>query len=101
MSERWSAEGPQVTESFVDTLEAIIDDETDLIVEHRFYRGSRAPYRFVAQSFEDLRRYIRERTHPGDGLVFWKWVSVCSHDAEWFFGKVPNADGNTPVGGAY
>jgi hypothetical protein len=64
MSEHWSTEGRQVTAETLESLEGMIDDETDLVIDHRFYRGARAPFRFVAQSYEALRTYLREQSKP-------------------------------------
>src|SRR5262249_37884464 len=97
-SDNWTLEGRRVTDpAIVDALASIMEGESDLIVEHRFYRGSRAPFRFVCSSADDLRAYLSDKVRCGDALVFWKFEACCSDE----YAKVPDAEGRTPVGGAY
>ncbi len=67
----------------------------------RFFRGSRAPHRFVCDDFEELLEYILREGVPGDSFYFWRFVDCCSLDNADIKGKVPDSEGRTPIGGAY
>jgi hypothetical protein len=75
--------------------------ETPLIVEHRFYRGSRAPERRVFDEFGDLEAYLRREAQPGDSVWAWRFDALCRGDNPLAHGKVPDADGRVPRRGAY
>ncbi len=76
-------------------------EESPVIVEHRFYFGSRAPHRFVVDAFEDLRAYLQDQTRPGDSLWFWRFDELCRDDNPMTRGKVPDERGLVPERGAY
>jgi hypothetical protein len=79
----------------------LLENESDLIVEHRFFRGSRAPHRFVCQDLEQLEAYLKTEARAGDGFYIWVFERCCTDDHVVERGRVPDADGKTPVGGAY
>jgi hypothetical protein len=76
-------------------------EESFVIVEHRFYRGSRAPHVFVVDNFDDLRTYLQSETCPGDSMWFWRYDELCRDDNPITQGKVPDQRGLVPEGGAY
>jgi hypothetical protein len=76
-------------------------EKSFVIVEHRFYLGSRAPHVFVVDNFDDLRTYLREKTRPGDSMWFWRYDELCRDDNPITQGKVPDQRGLVPEGGAY
>ena len=76
-------------------------EETAVILEHRFYRGSRSAERFVFEDFESLDEYLRTKAHPGDSIWTWRFEALCRDDNALVSGKVPDAAGNVPKGGAY
>lgn len=82
-------------------LRAIIENESAVIVEHRFYRGGRAPNRFVTDDFDDLREYLQTKTIPGDSIILWKFEDCCRNDNVVVAGKVPDASGRVPKFGSY
>lgn len=48
MADEWIRDDAKtLTEPFLSELRELADLHTPLIVEHRFYRGSRSPYWFV------------------------------------------------------
>ncbi len=79
----------------------MLDDESDLIVEHRFYRGAKAPRRFMCSDFAAIQRYIATDVKPGDSFFFWRFEDCCRDDNVAEHGKVPDSDGRVPSGGAY
>jgi hypothetical protein len=81
-------------------LQAVLE-ESFVIVEHRFYRGSRAPHVFVVDNFDDLRTYLQSETRPGDSMWFWRYDELCRDDNSIMQGKVPDQRGLVPEGGAY
>jgi hypothetical protein len=94
----WTIEGPNLlsTETLKRALEV-----SRVIVEHRFYQGSRAPEITVFDSFENLETYLREHARAGDSFWCWSYDELCRDDNALTHGKVPDEDGRTPRGGAY
>jgi hypothetical protein len=84
-------------------LKEVIENESAVILEHRFYRGASAPWRFVCDDFDELESYIKgPKTRPGDSFWIWKFESCCRDDNALLSGaKKPNDQGMTPIGGAY
>ncbi|HEY2904002.1 MAG TPA: hypothetical protein VGL59_25670 [Polyangia bacterium] len=76
-------------------------EETAVILEHRFHRGSRSPERVVFESFESLDEYLRTKAHPGDSIWTWRFEGLCRDDNALTWGKVPDEAGHVPKGGAY
>jgi hypothetical protein len=100
--DEWTLAGPRITdEEVLSRLQKTIEDASPLIIEHRFYRGARAPHRFVCDDFEDLKRYLRTSTKEGDSLYFWLFEDCCREDNKAGYGKIPDAEGRVPQGGAY
>ena len=100
--DHWTTEGRRVTDDEVlSKLRAVIEDESALIVEHRFYRGARAPHHFVCNSFDALSEYLRQNGRAGDAFSFWRFEDCCRDDNVALDGKVPDAQGRTPEGGPY
>jgi hypothetical protein len=100
--DQWTSDGTNVmAEESRARLRKILDDESPLVVEHRFYRGSRAPTRFVCDDFEKLEQYMQTETSAGDSFWFWHFEDCCRDDNAVLNGKVPDAEGRTPKGGSY
>jgi hypothetical protein len=76
-------------------------EETPLIIEHRFYRGSRAPDRLIFDDAEECERYLRTCTHPGDAIWIWRYDALCRSDNALANAKVPDTDGAVPARGPY
>jgi hypothetical protein len=74
---------------------------TPLIVEHWFYYGGRSPERRIFEYSEDLEAYLGAHAKPGDDIWVWRFDVLCQNDNTLTHGKVPDADGNVPAGGAY
>lgn len=101
-TEQWSADGNRVTDaSFLARLGRLIEDVSPLIVEHRFYRGSRAPHRFICDEMAVLVAYIEVEARPGDSFHFWCFETCCVTENVVANGKVPDRDGRMPMGGPY
>lgn len=98
-SDEWGA-GPNILDA--QTLAALRSalEETPLIVEHWFYRGSRSPDRRIFDDFEALEEYLRAAP-PGDLFWIWRYDSLCRDDNALVHAKRPDADGTVPAGGAY
>lgn len=86
-----------------DSLEALrlALEQTPLIVEHRHYRGARAPTRLVFDEYEDLEEYLRTKAWRGDHFYVWRFDHLCRDDNPLVHGKLPDVDGTVPRGGAY
>lgn len=96
----WTASGPRF-DVLLAELRKILQDESDLIVEHRFFHGARAPFRFVCGDYDQLVAYVRDHARPGDAFVVWRFEECCRDDNVADRGKMPDADGRVPEGGAY
>jgi hypothetical protein len=93
--------GPSIlAEDRLETLRAALE-ETAVIVEHWFYRGSSGPDRFVTESFDDLVEYLRHKTRPGDSIWCWRYDQLCRDDNSLTHAKVPDEGGMVPARGAY
>ena len=88
--DEWTVDGERVTDAQVLLrLKLVIENESDLIVEHRFYRGASAPHRFVCSDFAALKTYLEMKTKPGDHFFFWRFEDCCRDDNFADRGKVP------------
>ena len=76
-------------------------EETVLIVEHRHYRGGRAPTRLFVEEWDELAAYLARETRPGDHVWVWRYDQLCRDDNALAVGKLPDAAGRVPAGGAY
>ncbi|WNG44850.1 hypothetical protein F0U60_12660 [Archangium minus] len=101
-ADMWSESGARITDARVlEELHRVLEEEGALIVEHRFYRGSSAPDRMIFSDFDELTTYLQERTKPGDSFYIWSYEAVCSNERVLKAGKIPDALGRVPEGGAY
>jgi hypothetical protein len=101
-SDEWTREGRKITDA--EKLEAIrrtLDEIGPVIVEHWFYRGSRAPERLVFDDYEDFQKLLETGCRAGDKLYVWSFAQVCRHDNTLADGKCPDDDGFVPRKGAY
>lgn len=101
-ADEWTVDGKRITDHEVlSRLRQILDEESALIVEHRFYRGARAPHRFVCEDFDALQEYLQKDTRPGDSFHLWRFEDCCRDDNVIGDGKIPDSAGRVPTGGAY
>ena len=98
-SDHWGA-GPNILDAQTLTALRSALEETALIVEHRFYRGSRSPERRVFDDFDELAKYLRA-ARPGDSFWIWRYDSLCRDENALVHAKRPDVDGTVPGGGAY
>ena len=78
-----------------------LEQEGPVILEHRFYRGSRSPDRLVFDDYADLLGYVKSHAKPGDHFYAWSYAQLCREDNSLVAGKYPDALGRTPRRGAY
>ena len=98
----WSGEGKRITdESALSRVRQVLEEESSLIIEHWFYRGSSAPHRFVCDDADKFESYLREKTKAGDLFLLWRFDDSCKADNVFEEGKIPDAAGRVPLGGAY
>ena len=100
-ADKWGTETANVMAP--ERLEAILQafEQSAIIVEHRFYRGSRSPDRMVFDDYGVFRQYLTANAVPGDSFWFWRWDELCRDDNALAHGKYPDTDGTVPLGGAY
>jgi hypothetical protein len=101
MTDEWTHEGDVLDEKSLERLQHVIENESDIVVEHRFYRGARSPHRFVCGDYDELRVYLASHARPGDSFYFWALERCCTVENAELHGKVPDARGLIPRGGAY
>jgi hypothetical protein len=98
-SDRW-VPGPSILDTQTVAALSSAIETTALIVEHRFYRGSRAPDRLVFDDGDDLLAYLRAAA-PGDAFRIWRFETVCQDGNALVVAKRPDSDGTVPESGAY
>jgi hypothetical protein len=76
-------------------------EQSPVIVEHWYFRGSRSPSRLVFDDFEDFEEYLSKEAGPGDAFHVWEFSSLCRDDNTITNGKYPDSDGYVPEKGAY
>ncbi|MCA9676530.1 MAG: hypothetical protein KC464_15970 [Myxococcales bacterium] len=100
--DEWTRSEPTITEpGLLAQMRRLLDEASALIVEHRVYRGAREPRRFVCTTPDELDQYLRIHARPGDSFYLWAFEDCCRDDNHVAYGKVPDADGRVPRGGAY
>lgn len=99
--DEWTITGGRLDDQLLQRLHDTIEHESPVVVEHRVYRGARAPHRFVCDDFTELTRYLNTGVRPGDSFYFWHFDKCCREDNVLQRGKVPDDDGRVPKGGAY
>ena len=72
-----------------------------IVLEHRFYRGSKAPKRLFFEEYEEFLTYIKEESSPGDAFRIWSFSETCHDQNTVAAGKFPDEQGRTPLKGAY
>lgn len=98
----WTRAGARITdEDVLARLRRIIENESAVIVEHRFYLGSRSPHRFISDDFDKLETYLRDNARPGDSFYVWQFEDCCREDNLAERGKIPDSEGKVPTGGSY
>lgn len=85
----------------LEKLRRVIEEESAIIVEHRFFRLARSPNRIVFDSFPAFEKYFLQEASPGDRFLIWAFESCCRDDLVLVSGKKPDANGKVPLGGAY
>ena len=74
---------------------------SSVIVEHRFFAGSRAPDIFVFDDYQDFEEYLRKNASPRDNFWFWRYNDLCRSENAVVHGQYPNSNGQVFDGGAY
>jgi hypothetical protein len=69
-------------------------------VEHKFYRGGRAPEYVIFRDIDKFEAWLNS-TAAGDSFWIWDYSQVCRDMNALTHGKAPDESGNTPKGGAY
>ena len=101
MADQWTLDESKQLGRHLPHLRAVIENESALIVEHRFYKGARAPQRLIFDDFERLEAYIKVEAAPGDSFYVWKFEESCPSEGAFVAAKIPDAEGKVPLGGAY
>lgn len=97
----WRADGEKITApEILDTIRQCLD-ESSIIIEHWFYRGSHAPDRMMFDDYDAFIEYLKSRASPGDAIHVWSFAAVCCDNNELARGKCPDDKGLVPRRGAY
>jgi hypothetical protein len=100
-SDDWGNEAPNILDAArLAAIKQALED-TPIIVEHWFYRGSRAPDRLVFDDYVRFERYLGGFVRPGDSVWIWRFDQACRDDNPLAHGKFPDTDGKVPKRGAY
>lgn len=76
-------------------------NEGPIIVRQWFYRAARSPEVYSFSNYEDFEEHLQDHAKPGDAFDVWSFHDVCLYENMLTQGKLPDADGCTPKGGAY
>jgi hypothetical protein len=99
--DNWRHDGPNILAPEWLALIRETLEQSPVIVEHWFYRGSRSPERLVFDDFDRFDEYLRSRAQQGDAIYLWRFDHLCRDENVLVHGKYPDQSGLTPVGGAY
>ena len=100
--DEWSSAGPSILDpERLAKIARVLADEGPVILEHWFYRGSRAPSRLVFDDYDDFIAYLKTEARPGDAFHVWHYAELCRNDNQLAEGKFPDTSGRTPRKGAY
>ncbi len=98
----WTAEASRITDpELLSRFAQILDHESPLIIEHKFYRAGRGPHWFIADDYDELVAYLRRESSPGDKFTIWHFGTCCRDDNTLVTAKYPDVDGKVPLGGPY
>jgi hypothetical protein len=98
----WTPDGRKILSAEnLAIIRKTLEDEGPIIVEHWFYRGSRAPDRLIFDDFDLFVQHLQTNSAIGDAFHVWSYVSVCKNENEIASGKFPDDDGCVPRKGAY
>jgi hypothetical protein len=100
-SDDWSKTGANIlgAELLAKVRSAL--EQQPIILEHRLYRTSSAPFRLIFDEYEDFLAHLKSRANPGDHLLIWAYSDLCRNDNQLVDGKYPDDAGRTPRGGGY
>lgn len=96
----WVLSGEMITSSEKLAKIAAVVERTILIVEHRHYRGARAPTRLFFEDQEDFLAYLNDHARPGDAFRAWPF-DLCTEANAIATGKFPDELDRVPLKGAY
>lgn len=98
----WTVDGQNIlAPEALAKVEQTLEREGPIILEHKFYRGSRAPDRLVFDDYEKFLGYVNAHARAGDALRIWNYAELCRDDNSLVNGKFPDEFGRIPRGGAY
>ena len=101
-ADEWLIDGAKITSpENLETIRKVLEDEGPIILEHRFYRGSSAPDRFVFDDYEDFKQYLDSEARAGDKIYGWNFAGICTAENTLASGKCPDDQGRVPKKGAY
>jgi len=101
-ADQWSTTGQKITdpESLALVKTAFSEGKT-FVLEHRHYRGSRAPDWVVIDDYDGFEEYLKENAIAGDSVYLFD-ITACLEDGKQLInGKCPDENDEVPKGGAY
>ncbi len=100
--DRWSQDGNIITDpDKLSLVEEALREFRILVIEHRYYRGARAPDRIVIDDYDNFIDYLIENAVAGDSIHVFDITSALEDDNQLVNGKCPDEKGEVPKGGAY
>jgi hypothetical protein len=99
--DRWGFTAPNILSPERLSLIRETMEESCIIVEHWYYRGSRGPGRLVFDDYDAFEEYLHKESRPGDSIWIWRFDALCRVDNALAQGKYPDTDGMVPERGAY
>ncbi|MDQ3649774.1 MAG: hypothetical protein M3458_05725 [Acidobacteriota bacterium] len=100
--DEWTPGGQKIlSDENFGVIRKTLEDVGAIILEHRLYRGSRAPDRFVFDDLDDFLEYVNVHSRPGDAFYIWSFEELCKDENTLAYGKFPDVDGCVPKKGSY
>ncbi len=98
----WIPSGAKITSAEnLTKIKRILEDVGSVVVEHWFYRLSRAPERIVFNSYDEFLDYLDGHAHAGDIIDAWSLHELINQKNKLASGKCPAEDGCIPRKGSY
>jgi hypothetical protein len=100
-TDNWVFDDAKLISSHIPRLRDVMENESPLIVEHRFYRAARAPSRQIFDEWDAFEAYLATQVAAGDAIYVWRFEDCCTDAKLLLSAKSPDGAGKVPVGGSY
>ncbi len=101
-ADEWTRDGQKISDPAVfGLMSKALSQDRILLVEHRHYRGARAPDRVVVTDVNQFSAYLMENAIAGDAVHVFDITTALEDGKEIAHGKCPDEHDEVPKKGAY